>query len=759
MKKIALIEDRYVRQLGFLEQNKIELDAYEDVLSNFVEDDAQNLIEQIVHDTFDLQEYAIIICHKSVVYENKNTTILSNLRHYCKKHGKTLILFSGGISVNYYDTTEFELLELNSETFYSKNLVLFLQAVQNGAEDILMLSYGEHWKQNIVANVLEKTNLFIFDLQNGAEEPSSFRMDAKLKKTKYQFYEPKEKTIDEIIRFKESLEEYFNLQVATNNLNQSVIIHHDNVCDLRIFNNHIKFIQSSEDIDTYISDGIIIKELVSKEFDTIFIKDNLSSNYLELYGLRVAYHIRLSSELENKRFAPIVIISDFDEAALNRFTHEANILFTQGIYLCKNTKEDIQKYQSLELQGVTNYDEFLSSIEVAPPKDTSGTHGIANKWSIYRWAKFLGAEGEAIDKNKSEVENQLYFKYLKAKNPIVKKKGLSIVPKAPQSEGNILYIDDEWDKGWKDIFEKYFSKSQNINFHFVEHQYKDTSYESIENLVKEFLTSKSIDTVLLDMRLIKEDHEQKEAKELSGIKLLTFIKAFNPGIQVILLTASEKSTILDEANKYNILGYIKKENSSDDNTYTKEVFKKITNLIDLGFERKYLKDIWNIQKEILGLSFFEKDKHPEIKIEIESVFEILQTDMENKFIYAMFALFKTIEISIDLYIEERRENGRRFAYWKSNNTKINFVDRDEYFPKELPHNSQISNDATINKIRVLCYEKLQLNLKEMHDSLKIFVQTRNETIHIPRGKILLKPTKGNIEEWFKTIQTILSKLN
>ena len=124
-------------------------------------------------------------------------------------------------------------------------------------------------------------------------------------------------------------------------LNQSVIIHHDNVCDLQIFNKHIKFIQSSEDIDTYISDNIINKELQSKEFDTIFIKDNLSSNYLELYGLRVAYHIRLSTELENKRFSPIVIISDFDEITLNRFTKEANILFTDGIYLCQNTKEDI----------------------------------------------------------------------------------------------------------------------------------------------------------------------------------------------------------------------------------------------------------------------------------------------------------------------------------------------------------------------------------------------------------------------------------
>lgn len=83
--------------------------------------------------------------------------------------------------------------------------------------------------------------------------------------------------------------------------------------------------------------------------------------------------------------------------------------------------------------------------------------------------------------------------------------------------------------------------------------------------------------------------------------------------------------------------------------------------------------------------------------------------MENKFIYAMFALFKTIEIIIGLYIEEKKENSKRFAYWKNTNTKIKFIEKDEDFPKELPQNSQISNDSTINKIRVLCYEKFQLN--------------------------------------------------
>ena len=515
------------------------------------------------------------------------------------------------------------------------------------------------------------------------------------------------------------------------------------------------------DLDSHISQKII-PEIVKKEFNILFIKDNLSDNYLELYGITLAYHIRLSAELGDKRFVPIVVISDIDGYILNKLTPMANILFTKNTFVARNEISSYDYFEKVfeQIKPFSDFKkEFLDLIHIDPPQDYLSHHDITNEWSIYRWAEFLNVDTAATNTNKSKIENMLYFKYLKAKFPIAKKTGFSIVPKTPQHEGNILYIDDEWDKGWKDIFEKYFSKSKNIKFHFVNHQYKDTTYDAIECVVKESLNLNSIDTVLLDMRLTKEDHEQNGVKELSGIKLLKLIESFNPGIQVILLTASEKSAILDEANKYNILGYIKKENPSDDSTYTKTVFEKLKTLIDLGFERKYLKEIWTIQKEILGLSLFEKDKHPEIKIEIESVFEILQTDMENKFIYAMFALFKTIEIIIDLYIEEKKENSKRFAYWKNTSTKIKFVDRDEYFPKELPLNSQISNDATINKIRILCYEKLQVNLKEMHDSLKIFVQIRNETIHPPKDKTLQKPTKDNILEWFKVIQKILEISN
>ena len=651
MKKIALIEDRYKRQAHFLEQNLINLDDYEDVLENFIEEKASNILENISNDSFDLDKFDIIVCHKSV--EN-NTVILGNLKDYCKNHQKTLILFSGGISVNYYDNSEFELLELNSKTFYSQNLLLFLKSIKTNNEDIMMLCYGEQWKQNIVANVLEKTNKLLNKIDDKVIylKFGNFIDIKKLDKINYNFYtleiENNRTTKNEIENFKDSLEKYFNktIEYQTKD-NQNIVIHYNNIVNME-FNDIIEF-NSSDDIDTYISKEII-NELKNKEFDTIFIKDNLTSNYLELYGLRVAYHIRLSSELADKRFTPIVIISDFDENTLNRFTQEANILFTDGVYLCKNTKEDIKKYQSLELKGVTDYDKFINSIEITPPKDTSGSHNIANKWSIYKWAELLDVKSEAIYKNKCEIENELYFKYIKVKYLKNTNNSLEIIKST--KKGNILLIDDEWNKGWSDVLKNALQKD-GLDFDTFEYDFKDKSDFNLIVQLKHKELKKQIeksDVIVLDLRLLESDHENEDIDSYTGIKILQKIHEINAGIQVIMLTATSKSTILEKLYEKKILGYIKKEHPEDKSIDTVENINKFINLVDKGLEKKYLKEIWKIQQNIL----LNENLSDDISLEIKSIFEILDSNMENKFNFVVLTFTKIFESLSKIYIEDRK---------------------------------------------------------------------------------------------------------
>ena len=232
MKKIALIEDRYKRQDYFLTQTNIDLIEYEDILVNFIEEKALNLLENIINNNIDLIDFDIIICHKSV---KNNTIILSNLQNFCKKHDKILVLFSGGISVNYYDNNEFELLELNSKTFYSENLKFFLEAVKNKNENILMLCYGNNWEINVVSNILEKTNYLIEQIEESIvfyNEFADFVDIYKLSKINHSFYDLKiynnKTTKEEIKFFRESLINFYNKSREVKKTpNQNVLIHFD----------------------------------------------------------------------------------------------------------------------------------------------------------------------------------------------------------------------------------------------------------------------------------------------------------------------------------------------------------------------------------------------------------------------------------------------------------------------------------------------------------------------------------------------------
>ncbi len=151
MKKILLIEDRVERQNRFTLDTNISLDIYNDILDR--------------KETFDknssLDNYSVIITHRSAFGESKDN-ILDYLKKYCENSQTKLVFFSGGISSIFYSKVKYEFLLLNSKTFYSKNLELFLKDFkQRQKPNILLLGYGKKWKTNILLNTLEKINLFI----------------------------------------------------------------------------------------------------------------------------------------------------------------------------------------------------------------------------------------------------------------------------------------------------------------------------------------------------------------------------------------------------------------------------------------------------------------------------------------------------------------------------------------------------------------------------------------------------------------------
>ena len=160
--KILLIEDRTKRQELFIENTNINLASYDDIVDNTTGKSYKEFSHQILQNDSILNRYDIIISHKSA-FEDNNIVVLTILENHCKIHNKPLIYFSGGIAANSHNHDEYERLILNSKTFYSQNLKIFLDNVRKEQQNIMMLCYGDRWKLNIVLNTLEKLNSFIED--------------------------------------------------------------------------------------------------------------------------------------------------------------------------------------------------------------------------------------------------------------------------------------------------------------------------------------------------------------------------------------------------------------------------------------------------------------------------------------------------------------------------------------------------------------------------------------------------------------------
>ncbi len=574
----------------------------------------------------------------------------------------------------------------------------------------------------------------------------------------------------------------------------NIVIHHNNTSS-RLFDNSIKF-KSSDDIDRYISDKVIPK-LLEKDFDRIFIKDNLSTNYLELLGLRVAYHIRLSKkELGEKRFCPIIILSDLDSSTLNKFDPMARILFTKNVFISSNTKDEIEKFKTKEMKNLTEgeyREKFLNLIDIEAPEDytdehgITDDHGITNEWAIYQWSNALELTTDAIKINHNKITSMLYFKYLQSLHEMNDASDEKYEIKSLRKKGKILYIDDEWNKGWSDILGNLFPNTNNIEFTTFKRINQDANQEILIPVIKGEVKKYEPDVVILDLRLVTSDHKDKaDLDSLTGIQLVQEIKKINPGIQVIMMTATRQSVILEKLYDYGILGYIKKEHPNDVSVHTVENMAKLFKLAENGLDQKYLKRVWSIQNKLIKLNMIlnaekerdnlnthikgksinlyelqenklseESEKLLELKSTILMMYEILDSNIKKKFSYSVLTIFKCLEIVSDYYIKEesKTENKKRifYAIWKHNNKIISQKGN-------CSVNNKLSN--VINKIFIETH-------KDLNQDKNRIVCTRNAIIHpdtiMPscEDKVIAEDNlnEEDILNWFEMLCDILENMD
>lgn len=554
-----------------------------------------------------------------------------------------------------------------------------------------------------------------------------------------------------------------------------------------------------KDVDFYINENLTDGGLKHKleKCDIVFIKVSLSKNYLEYLGLRLAYHIRLTKSLGTKAYMSIVLIAEESFQYLGLTHPEPSIFFTKGVYLIKESLDDYKKtlkwINDGRIKPLDDFSSFVNSIIINPPANYLSHHSIANEWSILRWAKVLGiaTEKEALKDLRINIESLLYYKFLQAKYPIEAEPDKAAFK--INGKGRILYIDDEWNKGWDVVLEKFVSSCPDILFETLKFDFKDKTHEEIIKECKRKIESSKPDVVLLDLRLSDSDFTNSHNSSLlTGYKVLKATKLINPGIQVIIFTASNKVWNLLELQANGADGFLLKESPelTINSSYTYESLSSLSKQMTFCLSNAYLKEIWNLFDEIkkvfsknpLTTKYFPrllKEQLNGIKYqnlllqELDAIFEILKTNNENRYGMAMIMLYKILEYLNEIFYQKVAWDKPPIFY---DNVPVDYFDKNskawkkptdrlDYYNREKRATEQIRIKpewlkSTSNKTLNLAVKKLNLTDDSILIDLISLSDYRNDFIHSDsskRSKLKVLQSK-EILKWSTSVTSIIKNL-
>lgn len=426
------------------------------------------------------------------------------------------------------------------------------------------------------------------------------------------------------------------------------------------------------DFDTFYDTRL--SEILIGKYDIIYISLSLSDfDYLEMNGLRVAHHIRLTERWKH-RITPIYFLCQETPLEILRLNPLGNILLTNGIYITNDLT--IKEIKSKPELNKSDYEDFLGKIKIDPPSNYQSHHAIANEWALTRsFSMFEKDEtNELYIKLKKKILDlaylkTLHFKYIEARasrqrfNP----KKHAHTPIIGGIENMKLgIIDDEINKGWLEFYNYVLNKSlaQSIPFtDFRKDEKREELMARIQNwLLESFKSSEPIDLFIIDLRLHDDDFSEEDFENLSGIQIIKFIKSKNPGVQIVVSTASNKVWNFQKCLDFSVKHFSIKESpetySSRHDTRASLIHfsKQITSASSQSFLADLFRDIENLKNEnIFTKSTGEKEKGFENLIFgknglLDQIFNLLVLDTTSETIInqCLLLAFQVLENYCDL---------------------------------------------------------------------------------------------------------------
>lgn len=356
----------------------------------------------------------------------------------------------------------------------------------------------------------------------------------------------------------------------------------------------------SESVDVTFT-NLIKQFLEESTYDNILIPISIGRTLSDFLGLRLATHIRVTVSFN--QFSNIYIYSYVGLKDL--IENECfNILKTTGVRLLDFNKVAFEKAiasneKKIETSEISNE---ISKLKLDIPDNYLDNHSIANEWAIYRWSTIINASNDEILSLKFKLENDLYFKYLKTIYPVFSSDTLENEKLKLEFVGNptILYIDDEAEKGWREIFEKIMLEQNDIDFMHLDNEFNEKSKKEIVDISLKTIKEENVDVVILDFRLSTEDFEEKNIQNVTGFQILKRIKEYNKGIQVIIFSATNKIWNFQALHNAGADGFIIKEgvDIGSDSGFTKTTILNFIGAINKALKRKFLKKVFIKCKKI-----------------------------------------------------------------------------------------------------------------------------------------------------------------
>ena len=386
-------------------------------------------------------------------------------------------------------------------------------------------------------------------------------------------------------------------------------------------------------------DGIVtdnkLDELVKEWFsinvyDSIYIPLCFGSVWSDYMGLRLAMHIRFTDT--PNRYKPIFVYGEADYRDL--CGNECfSILNCKGIQFISSRRNVI--IDSLGKGEIVTPEQFQRELNEIihiniPSNIGTDNHSVSNKWAIYRWYKMIEWGDNVPNIPQDDFLSSMYFKYLCAKygeHDEYRPRHKYSNKISGIENRTILYIDDEYGKGWYSILSIIIENSGAKLIPYTDFQHeKQELICKIKEFIKKSIQEKNPECFILDLRLCNEDFV--EGASLTGHEIATYIKedkeVGNKGHQIVILSASDKIwNLKNELFEIGAIGYALKESpiSNYSRNDSKELYKEFANSIQNAIKLSYLKGLYAKQKELT-------DKNHNVS-QLDGFIELLQKDKAN----------------------------------------------------------------------------------------------------------------------------------